>query len=83
MFFFLAGLVAAIFALVFARGRRVSIAAACLIAGFVAALPASNYSAPGNQPIVVLIFAAATYAIVRIAARLTGALSRLGARTAP
>lgn len=81
--FMLIGLVAAVFALALAKGRRVSIAAACLTAGIVAALPASNYSAPGNQAIVALIFAAIAYALVRIVARLTGTILRLGAPSAP
>lgn len=81
--FMLIGLAAAALALVFARGRRVSIAAACLVAGVVASLPEPDYWQPGARAFTVVIFAAIAYGLVRIVARLTGAISKLGAPSAP
>ncbi len=72
--YFLIGLAAAALALVFAKGRRLSIAAACFMAGVAA------YFAVTAEPMVKLaaaaLFAVLAYAAVRIAARLTGAITR-------
>lgn len=86
--FLLAGVVAAVFALVFAKGRRVSVAAACWTAGLALSIPRPDHTTPSDwlvaSFIVTVVFAAIAYTLVRIVARLTGAIStRLGAPSAP